>query len=70
MSFIICFSGTGKVAIKGNKSRTISGMIAVFINEIIENFYIIMILLIKPIFITDNCNLHSTQLVADILTKS
>ena len=39
MSFIICFSGTGKVAIKGNKSGTISEMIAVFIEEIIENFF-------------------------------
>ena len=39
MSFIICFSGTGKVAIKENKSGTISEMIAVFIKEIIENFF-------------------------------
>ena len=39
MSFIICFSGTGKVAIKGNKSGTISEMIAVFIEEVIENFF-------------------------------
>ena len=39
MSFIICFTGTGKVAIKGNKSGTISEMIAVFIDEIIDNFF-------------------------------
>ena len=36
---LFCFSGTGKFAIKGNKSGTISEMIAVSVEEIIENLF-------------------------------
>ena len=69
MSFIIWFSGTDKVSIKGNKSRTISKWLQFLLNKLLRTSLRVVILLTKSIFIADNSNFRTTQLVSNVLIK-